>query len=231
MKTFRKILTIIIIGLTFSLSGQVNPKDTVFIQKDSSLGTVQSIYFDKNKNSKFYDKIAYFHFLQFDNESYKYSLDYLKKNKLTLIKKRPVILLTKWVTLKQYKSALYAYHPCDFYTHFRVSINDTTYVDWTGEGPVANKILEQKKINDNTYEFKLTGIYDNNRKLVIHIIDRDMGIAVFEETKNEADKNYYLMVSADKIKNVPLIVNNCERQKQHELHFEKPNYIELLKTK
>jgi hypothetical protein len=227
----RNILTIVIIGLTFPLMGQVNSIDTVFIQKDSLLGAVQSIYFDNNRNSKFYDKINRWKFLRFENESYKNSTDYLKENKFILIKKVPVIPLTKWVALKQYKGNFYAYHPCDFYTHFRASINDTTYIDWTGEGPVANKIIEQKKINDNTYEFKLTGIYDKDRKLVIHIIDRNKGIAIFEEINNGTDKNYYLMIVADKIKNVPLIVNNCEIRKQLELRFDEPDYNELLKTK
>ena len=231
MTTLRNILTIVMIGLALPLFGQVNSKDTVFIQKGSLLGTAQSIYFDENKNSKFYDKITYFHFLRFDNASYKYSTDYLKENKLTLTKKKPIIPWTKWVTLKQYKDILYAYHPCDFYTHFRSSINDTTYIDWTGEGPVANKIIEQKKVNDNTYEFKLTGIYDKNRKLIIHIMDRNKGIAIFEEINNGTDNNYYLMIAADKIKSVPLIVYNCETQKQIELRFDEPNYIELLKTK
>lgn len=229
--TLKNILTMVIIGFTFPFFGQGNSKDTVFIQKDSLLGTAQSIYFDKNKNSKFYDKITYFHFLQFDKESYKYSLDYLKENKLTLTKNKPIIPWAKWVTLKQYKGTLYAYHPCDFYTHFRSSFNDTTYIDWTGEGPVANKIIKQKKINNNTYEFTLTGIYDKDRKLVIHIIDRNKGIAIFEITNNGAGKNYYLMISADKIKSVPLIVNNCKTQKQLELYFDEPNYIELLKAK
>lgn len=231
MKTFRNIFTTVIVGLTFPLYGQVNSVDTVFIQKHSLLGSAQSIYFDNNRNSKFYDNINYWNFSQFDNESYKYSTDYLKENKQLLTKKTPVIPLSKWVTLKQYKGNFYAYHPCDFYTHFRASINDTTYIDWWGEGPTANKILEQKKINDNTYEFKLSGIYDKNRKLLIHFIDRNKGIAIFEEINNGADKNYYLMISADKIKSVPLIVNNCETQKQLELQFEEPNYIELLKTK
>ncbi len=158
MKKLRNILTIVIIGFAFPLFGQTNLNDTIFIQKDSVLGTAQSIYFDNNRNSKFYDKINYWNFLQFDNESFKYSTDYLKENKQILIKKKPEIPMTKWVTLKQYKGNFYAYHPCDFYTHFRASINDTTYIDWTGEGPVANRILNQKKINDNTYEFKLTGI-------------------------------------------------------------------------
>ena len=229
MTTLKNIQTAIIIGLTFPAFGQA---DTVFIQKDSLLGSSQSIFFDNNRNSKFYDKINYWEFLTFDNQSYQNSMDFLKENKLTLTKKTPVIPQTKWVTLKQYKGTFYAYHPCDFYSHFRISINDTTFIDWTGEGPEASKILKQKKIDDKTYEFKLAGIADKDRKLKIHIIDSKNGIAVFEETNNNGDENYYyLMVASDKIRNLPLIVNCCKEYKQLELRFDKPNFKELLKTK
>lgn len=64
---------------------------------------------------------------------------------------------------------------------------------------MANRIIEQKKINDKTFEFKLIGCRDEERKLVIHIIDRDKCIAVFEEINN-GEQNCYLMISADKIK-------------------------------
>lgn len=228
MMTLRNTITVIIIGLTFPAFGQT---DTIFIQKDSLLGTAQSIFFDNNPNSKFYDKINYWSFLMFDNESYKNSMDFLKEHKLTLTKKTPVIPQTKWVTLKQYKGTFYAYHPCDFYSHNRISINDTTFIDWTGEGPEANKIITQKKIDDKTYEFQLSGITNENRKLIIHIIDDNKGIAVFEETSDNARESYYyLMVASDKIKTVPLIINNCETYKQIELRFDKPNYSELLKN-
>lgn len=228
MTTLRNILTVIIIGLTFPAFGQA---DTVFIQKDSLLGTAQSVFFDNNRNSKFYDKINYWDFLTFDNQSYQNSMDFLKENKLTLTKKTPVIPQTKWVTLKQYKGTFYAYHPCDFYSHYRISINDTTFIDWSGEGPEANKIAAQKKIDDKTYEFQLTGIVKKDRKLTIHIIDSKKGIAVFEEMNDKADKSYYyLMVASDKIKTVPLIVNNCETVKQLELDFDEPNFRELLKS-
>jgi len=39
------------------------------------------------------------------------------------------------------------------------------------------------------------------------------------------------MVDSDKIKTIPLIVNNCEAEKQRELDFDKPNFRELLKRK
>ena len=229
MTTLRNILTILIIGLTFPAFGQI---DTVFIQKDSLLGTAQSIFFDNNKNSNFYDKINYWGFLRFDNESYTYSIDFLKENNLTLNKKIPVISQTKWVTLEQYKGTFYAYHPCDFYTHYRISINDTTFIDWTGEGTVASKIIDQKKINNKTYDFKLTGVFKEDRNLIIHIIDSENGIAVFEETKGATNQSYYyLMIASGKIRNVPLIVNNCEIQKELELRFDEPNYNKLLKRK
>ena len=229
MKKLRNILTIVIIGLTVPAFGQV---DTVFIQKDSLSGTAQSIFFDNNRNSSFYDKINYWDFRLFDDESYKESMDFLKENNLTLTKKTPVIPQTKWVTLKLYKGMFYAYHPCDFYTHYRISINDTTFIDWTGEGPLANKIIDQNKIDDKTYEFNLTGIGKKDRELIIHIINSEKGIAVFEETNRATNQShYYLMIASDKIRNVPLIVNNCETYKQLELCFDEPNYKKLLKRK
>jgi len=220
MKTLRNILTIIIIGLTFPLYGQENSNDTVFIQKDSLLGTAQSIYFDSNRNSKFYDRINYWEFNQYDTASYKYSTDYFKENNLILTKRTPIIPITKWVKLKQYKGKYYVYRPCDGLFHFKASINDTTYIDWTGEGPDANKIIKQKKINNKIYKFKLTSIYNKDRVIKIHIIDRNKGIAVFTEKNRGAKRKRYLMIASDKIKSVPIIVNNCETYKQVELRFD-----------
>jgi hypothetical protein len=219
MTTLRNILTILTIGTTFQLFGQGIGKDTTFIFKDTVDGELQTIFIDNNKDSKYYDKISQFNFQHFDNDSYKYSTDYFREQKLTLTKAKPVIPWTNWVTLKQYKGQYYSYHPCDFLFHFRQSINDTTFIDWTGEGPVANKITEQKKINNKTYEFNLTGIYDQDRSLTIHIIDKKKGIAIFEQRIGK-DRKVYLMIAAEKIKSVPLIVNYCPTQKQTELEFD-----------
>lgn len=231
MPTLRNILTILTIGVTFQLFGQGNGKDTTFIFKNITDEDYHIIFIDNNKDSKFYDKISQFNFQQFDNESYKYSTDYLKENKLTLTKEKPVIPWTNWVTLKQYKSEFYAYKPSDFLFHFRQSVNDTTFIDWTDEGPEANKIIEQKKIDNKTYELQLTGITHQVRTLTIHIINLEKGIAVFERTTDGTDKRYYLMIAAEKIKSVPIIVNYCETQKQLELEFDKPDFKILLTTK
>lgn len=231
MTTLRNKLTILTIGATVQLFGQTVANDTTFIFKDTVDGELQTIFIDHNTDRKFYERISHFSFQYLDKVSYKYSTDYFKEQKLTLTKSKPIIPWTNWVTLKQYNGQFYVYHPCDFLFHFRQSVNDTTFIDWTGEGPEANKIIEQKKIDEKTYEFKLTGISAQNRKITIHIIDIKNGIAVFEQTLNEADKRYYLMIAADNIKSVPIIVNHCPTQKQTELQFDEPDFKTLLTTK
>ena len=231
MTTLRNILTILAIGTAFQLFGQNVGKDTTFIFKEKIDGEFQTIFIDNNKDSKFYGDISHFNFQNFDEGSYKISTDYLKKNKQALTKTKPVITWTNWVTLKQYKGNFYVYHPCDFLFHFRQSINDTSFIDWTGEGPVANKIIEQKKINSTTFELRLTGVYHQDRKITVHIIDPEKGIAVFEVATAGIEKEYYLMIAADKIKSVPVIVNDCPTQKQSELEFDKPDFKALLTAK
>lgn len=231
MTTLRNIMTILTIGATCQLFGQTAARDTIFIFKDTVDGELQTIFIDNNTYSKFYERISHFSFQYFDQASYKISTDYFKEETLTLTKSTPIIPWTNWVTLKQFKGQFYAYHPCDFLFHFRQSVNDTTFIDWTGEGPVANKIIEQKKIDSKTYEFKLTGIYEQDRKIIIHIIDFNKGVAVFEQITYGIDKSFCLMIAADKIKSVPIIVNHCPTQKQTELQFDEIDFTTLLTTK
>lgn len=231
MSILRALITLLTILMNLPVTGQGIIKDTIFRFRDTPAGELQIIYIDNNKDSKAYDKICDFIFQDFDNESYKYSIDYFKENKLRLTKVKPVVPITKWVILKQYKGQFYAYQPCDLLFHYRQSVNDTSFIDWTGEGPVANKIISQKKIDDNTFQLKLTGLYNKNRILIIHIIDTKRGIAVFEQIINKTEKKYYLMIAADKIKTVPIIVNDCMTQKQPELEFDKTDFKKLLTPK
>lgn len=227
MKGLKRLLFLLILGITFTSIGQVNSNDTLFIQKDSVKGSAQSIFYAQNSNSPFYERINQWEFGTYDHRSYDYSLSFLNEQGMSLTKLKPVIPMTKWVILTQYNGAFYAYHPCDFNSHYRASFNDSTFIDWTGEGPDASKIVNQQIINDSTYRFSLSGVFEKDRKLIIHIIDKEKGIAIFEDPNRERHK-YTLMISSDKIRSVPLIVNQCEN-KQIELRFEEPNYVELLR--
>jgi len=231
MTTLRILSTLLAIGVTVQLFGQSVEQDTTIIFKKIIDGDAHSIFIDRSKDSKFYESITRFKFQYFDEDSYAHSTDYLKKQNITLTKVKPIIPWTNWVKIKQYKGQFYAYRPCDFLSHFRQSVNDSTFIDWTGEGPVANKIIGQQKIDHKTYAFQLTGIYDHDRKVIIHIIDAQKGIAVFEEITNGTYKRYYLMIAAEKIKSVPIIVNYCPTSKQAELQFDAPDFEALLSMK
>lgn len=230
--TKRLIVWIILLnGITFHGFGQLVEKDTTFIFKDMVNGELQSIYIDYNPNNDYYDRLAACKFLNFDEESFRNSLDFFIENNIKLTKKKPLIPYKNWVSLKQYHHKYYVYYPCDFLFHFSQTINDTTFIDWTGEGPLANKIIEQKKVDRNTYMFELTGINGLYRKIIVHIIDAEKGVAVFEELTNGCVVNYYLMIATEKITTVPIIINNCPSQKQRELSFDSIDVQTLLHSK
>lgn len=230
MKKTKYILTLFALGVTLVTTGQ-NLKDTVFIYKDSVFGTSQSIYYDIRTNNISDKDESYFLLYQSDEESYNYSLDYLKESKQNLIKRNPKIPWTSWLQLKQYNGKLYIYKPCDYINSYGITINDSTFIDWGGEGPTGSKILNETRIDFNTYKFKLTGISEENRQLTVHIVDSITGIAVFEEKAGRNKKKFYLMTPTIKRFNFPLIVNNCRYQKQTELEFEEPNYIKILRKR
>ncbi|MDF2456307.1 MAG: hypothetical protein K0R51_2300 [Cytophagaceae bacterium] len=211
-------------GHTVSLIAQSTSR--TYIKKEGVNGETHSIYIENDRTSTYYNKILDFGFGGFDQASYDNSLEYLKEKNIVLSKTHIIDLPTEWITLKQYKDKFYVYHPCDFLFHYKVSINDTTFIDWTGEGTNGSKIISYNKINDQAMELKLTGIYEPSRTLIIHWIDRINGIAVFENTVNN---DYNLMIDASKIKKVPIIINYCPTQKEMELEFDTPDYKKLLK--
>ncbi len=204
--------------------------DTIFLSKSTEKGTAQSVFIDTNRNSKFYPTTS-FQFDKRDSLSYFTSIENLKKNKIALAHQTPVIEWTKWLDLKIYKGNYYAYHPCDFNSFHALSINDSTLINWKGEGPEAVKIIAQKKIDSSTYYFNLTGQYHDHVELLIHIIDADRGIAIMEGRDEEGGSGYNLMIAADKIRSVPIIVNNCETEKQAEWNFEQVDFKKLLRKK
>jgi hypothetical protein len=124
------------------------------------------------------------------------------------------------------------YYPSDFYNHFKVSISDTAFIEFGGEGPIANRIINYTRIDNKTHSLELTGIDKAKRKLTIHVLDDvQSGLAIFREELTDKNIITYLMVDADKIKSYPIIVNLCETQKQHEFEFDEPDYNKLIHRK
>ena len=226
MKTIRNILTGLFIICTLFTQGQTGETSRIYLLKEKN----HSVFIEKSKNSSFYDKICNFNFGTFDNRSYLSSIDYLKKNKIRLTKVSTGDFPKRWISLKQYKGNFYTYYPSDFISHYKVGISDTTFIEYTGEGPEENKIVSFEKQDSITFKFKIIGHSLKISNLTVHFIDSKNGIAIFEES-NSGQIKYRLMISSDKIRNLPIIVNYCKEQKTVEFKFENPNYRQLLKKK
>ncbi|MFN5849084.1 MAG: hypothetical protein ACK43K_11385, partial [Chitinophagales bacterium] len=106
--------TLYIISFIYStlIFAQESKDVVIYIQKDSIKGHSQSIFFEKNKSSKYYKDLTSFTIDSFDKDNYNNSLDYLNKKQEDLIKRKTILPSEKWLELKQYKSKFYLYYPC-----------------------------------------------------------------------------------------------------------------------
>lgn len=223
IKLFIYFLLFCCLLLTENSSGQNLHRDTTVLYRRGD----QTVFIDYSPNSKYFGPISDFKFGDYDKESHEYSLTYLKDNGLKLTRKPITGLPKRWILLKNYKNNFYTYYPSDFYFHYKVSIADTAFIDYTGEGPMANKILGFNKINDNTFSFLLSGVEWPKRQLTIHVINKSNGIAIFEMVKDNS-KDFFLMIDASKVKRLPIIVNLSLNNKAFEFDFEEPDFQRLL---
>lgn len=230
MQLTRKFITIILLCGNTVLFAQPINQDTTFLLKKNTKSTKHYIFIEPNKASSFYDEIADFSIDGLGGQSYQNSLTALYERNLKLGRMDTADFPTQWIIVQQYKGQYYLYRPSDFYTHFQMGLTDTTFVDYTGEGPIANKILRFTKKDKSTYLFSLTGMYDTIRTITVHIIDRKKGVAVFEENTNGEGPHFFLMVDARKRRQLPLIVNYCKTQKQSEFSFDTPDFVQLLRN-
>ena len=123
--------------------------------------------------------------------------------------------------LETYKGQIYVYSPADYYGHYKVKITDSLWIDWTGEGPEATYVQKITRLTPSIYQFTLRSEMFPRREILIRFIDKEKGIALFKiKQYNPAVKKYevyyQLMADVQKMRNIPLLVNTCDTQKQNE---------------
>ena len=214
----------IVLGVVHSLAAKDTAKNAPLLSKDTVLGKSEGFYIEPDRNSPLYRKLTDFELDVSGASTYRNSIDQLREKGLKLERVPAVLPWRQWVTLEQYKGEFYAYKPCDFLFHYQWSINDTTVIDWTGEGPFGAGVLSQKKRNAKTYQIRYTGEPNRSAELTIHLVDKARGIAVFRDVSSTKDTTYRLMIAAPMIRSVPLIVNHCPTGKRVEYSFEEPDW-------
>jgi hypothetical protein len=226
------IILFTILSFQENLFGQTVVSDTTFILRENNRGDYHAIFIENNKASKYYDWIANFKFGEFDTANYVSALAYLKKqDPKPLVKYNFLDLQKQWCPLYVYKASYYLYSPSDYMGNHIVALSDSSYIDYGGDGPTPSRITSFSKTDDKTYKFGIISPGESESTKIIHIIDKEKGIAVFEDISSTGNHIYELMVSANKMRNFPIIVNYCETAKTMEYKFVDPDFQKLLKGK
>lgn len=209
--------------------------DTLFIIKDTTLEDSHYVFWETNKNSKFYKYVADFKINGFEKDTYKRSLHQLRSNKTVFRKFNLNGLPKEWIILQVYQGKICLYSPNDYYSHFKIKFTDSTMIFWSGEGPEAMQISQLQQLNSNQYEFT---IKDRITKVEVNLIDKDKGIAIFTFHQTIVNKGHketsiwhYLMIDKSKMRKVPFIVNYSLNSKKYELDFDEVDFLKTAKEK
>ena len=201
----KNLLCIIIFFIQIKSFAQ-ETKDTIFLQKKEGY----NIYIDPNKDPNSY------------NDFYNEFKDFPKGN---LNLKFP----NKWIPAYKYQEKYYIYKPCDCHNPIIKITNKKTYQKCFEESEYKNiKILVK---GNNYIEITYINFSKQKEKLKITYLEEKKGIAIFEFINNKKQSNYLLMVDLEKIKKLPIIVNDCKLEKVKEFEFDKIDYKQLLKSK
>jgi len=231
MRTSLLILIIITSKVSYT---QFKLKDTLFFLRDSNQFYYHRIFVDTNKKSEFYSYVSDFSFKKFDASTYKNSLDYLYAKKLYPEKQSYFDFPDEWTKLEIYKGILYVYSPADYYSHYKIKLTDSVFINWNGEGPEAAFIKKFQQLDSITYKFILTSQTFKHREITIKFINKRKGIAIFHDKRYDPNSNkisnyYFMMVTVKEMRKIPLLINTCDNQKQEELEFDKVDYRTMFK--
>ncbi len=201
--------------------------DTFFIYKKITKDYYHAVYIDSEKNPKIYNRLINF------NELQQNTYDTLNKTSTdkNLLKSSTFItsgLPKNWLPLYQYKNNYFLYAPCDWGTAGRRVITDREFIYWDMMGLHSVSLISSNQPSDYTYEIiteNMSREKSERTKIIIHIIDPDTKMAIFEFYDINTKKLYIPVESAARY---GLIVNDCRNQKQFEYKFEEIDFSKLL---
>lgn len=210
--------------------GQKARPDTTFIFRQA--GDYYHAIFIDDKNSDYYNKIVDHPYNDVDSLSFKENMIQLKKRYSGSFPRYNLENIhKKWVPIYLYKGNYFVYAPSEWGFNTWVEINDSFFIKYSFDDAAVPAIIQSLKKKNNKVTIDVVKPTLEKSTVKITIIDKKNQIAVFEYSDLTHPYRYRLMVSADNVRNFPIIVNYCEVQKQKELQFDTVNYNKLLKIK
>ncbi len=207
--------------------------DTSFIYRKVTNDVYHGIYIDHKKKSENYNRLINFNFAKRQQKTYD-NLSKKVNSKKTLKSNSNLGLPRNWLPLYMYENNFYLYAPCDWGTAGRRIITDQEFIYWNMMGPHPVQIISVKKTSEK--EFKLITRHLNPKKknttqILIHIVNLDTKLAVFEFPDRKINYRYELYIPVESADKYSLIVNDCRSRKQLEYKSDNIDYVELLKNR
>ncbi len=201
MKNLNNIIKLLLLVSTCYINAQIK-KDTIFLIHNE----IQKIYIEPNKESDYYTSLTAF----FNSDA--------KGNKK--LKKKS----EKWVPLYRYHNDYYLYAPCDFVYHNPIQIKEKKLL--VGGAETVLYKIDKTKESLEKHQVKVEyQDYDGKRQYLEYtIIDIQKTIAIFK-----FQSEYRFMVRAEKVKDYPIIINECIQGKVSEFVFAPSDYKALLR--
>lgn len=188
---------------------KITDNDSITLLYDSCAPTYRHfIFIDHNPRAKFYKQLSNFTFQQSDQADYD---DFLQKQANHTPVSLPSDLPRNWVMVHRYKNRLYAYYPSDFGNHFRVQLNENAFIGYQMDGLELDKLKAVDRTEDNAWDILLASGKQ------IRLTRTAPGNPVWRWKFSNWE---CLMVSAESLRELPIIVNYCEERKQKEFDFE-----------
>ncbi|MBX9733078.1 MAG: hypothetical protein K2X37_03370 [Chitinophagaceae bacterium] len=209
--------------------------DTLFIVKNITKEDAHFVFWETNKDSKFYKIVPDSKMNRFERDTYLESLNQLRSNKTVFKKFNLKGLAKEWIILQVYQGKICLYSPNDYYSHFMLQFTDSTMIYRSGEGPKAMPISQIQQVNPHHYEFI---IKDRINKVEVNLVDKEKGIAVFTFNQTIVSNGHTetriwhsFMIDKAKMRKVPFIVNYSLNSKAFELDFDEVDFSKTIQEK
>ena len=215
-------------------------RDTFFLSRYKAPEIYNAVYIDKGRSSVAYHRLTDFRLSADDRKT-------LQSNYAAALSDTPAYLSQclpvpqkllgipqEWLPLHKYKGQYYLYEPCDEGAIHRQIIRPTMLVRWYADGP-SPQLLESITQPEPGMYWIVTYVCGPEGKdptvTIIHLIDAQRQLAVWEYPGKENGYSYELMVSKAGAKYFDAIVNRCDGARAGEYDFETIDFAALLAEK
>ena len=201
-----------------------------YLRNDSTAGNRNLVYIDTDPYSRNYVQLSSIIRDELESISYEAGLaQFPAGNPKPIMHFHRAGLPEDWSPVYCYQNTFYLYRPCDWGTHHKLIISDSTFAKKWMDGYEVNALTSCASKDGKVWNLIITGPDSVAEKLTITFINLEKRLALFDNHSSNEAERYQYMVAREGFKWFPLIANDCPETKASEWSFEVPVIKEMNK--